>query len=167
MLLCPRCAGATLIETNGPGSAQKNIHRVYPEDRHAALEVEHLPPKVANHYRKARRALDAGLPDSVAVELRRTLEAAADDVGVKAEHAPLASAIEKMMEEGLVAKPFGEVLNHVRVVGNAGAHASDTEVTDEEARRALRFTTQVLRNLFEIPGELRAITEETNDRDAD
>jgi hypothetical protein len=35
-----------------------------------------------------------------------------------------------------------------------GAHHTDEQLTDVEVLRALRFTTQVLRNLFEVPGEL-------------
>jgi hypothetical protein len=38
-----------------------------------------------------------------------------------------------------------------------GAHASDQEVSNEEAATALRFTTQVLRNLFEVPAELQKL----------
>jgi hypothetical protein len=39
-----------------------------------------------------------------------------------------------------------------RVLEAVGAHAS--HVDEKTARRALQFTTQVLRNLFEIPAEL-------------
>jgi len=49
------------------------------------------------------------------------------------------------------------VLGHIRKIGNMGAHASDQEVSNEEAATALRFTTQVLRNLFEVPAELQKL----------
>jgi hypothetical protein len=39
-----------------------------------------------------------------------------------------------------------------RVLEAVGAHAS--HVDEKTARRALQFTTQVLRNIFEIPAEL-------------
>jgi hypothetical protein len=42
----------------------------------------------------------------------------------------------------------------IRVLEAVGAHAS--HVDEKTARRALQFTTQVLRNLFEIPPELAA-----------
>ena len=35
---------------------------------------------------------------------------------------------------------------------------SDERVDDETAERVLEFTTQLLRNLFEVPEELRLIT---------
>jgi hypothetical protein len=40
-------------------------------------------------------------------------------------------------------------------------HATDEKVDEQTARRALRFTTQVLRNLFEIPAELGALDQGT------
>ena len=45
----------------------------------------------------------------------------------------------------------------IRVLEAVGAHASD--VDEKKARRALQFTTQVLRNLFEIPTEPAARSE--------
>ena len=44
-----------------------------------------------------------------------------------------------------------------RVLEAVGAHAS--HVDEKTARRALQYTTQVLRNLFEIPAELAARSE--------
>ena len=48
-----------------------------------------------------------------------------------------------------------------RVLEAVGAHAS--HVDEKTARRALQFTTQVLRNLFEIPPELAARSEPEDD----
>jgi hypothetical protein len=42
----------------------------------------------------------------------------------------------------------------VRRIGNVGAHAADERIDGDTAFRVLRFTTQALRNLFEIPKEL-------------
>ena len=62
-----------------------------------------------------------------------------------------------MISEGLVTKDFGDVLTHVRKLGNLGAHYSDEVLTEAEVLRALRFTTQFLRNVFEVPGELEEL----------
>jgi len=47
-----------------------------------------------------------------------------------------------------------------RKVGNQGAHHTDERLEAPEVERALRFTTQVLRNLFEVPGELTELEAE-------
>lgn len=151
---CPRCAGAILLETNGENASPPKVEMALPEDERVGAEVEHLPADVAGFYADAQRVLDANVPDAAAVQLRKTLEAAAGYFGIG--DGPLVARIEKLIEEGLITKRFGEVLDHVRKLGNVGAHASDVTVDEESARRAPRFTTQVLRNLFEIPAELSA-----------
>ena len=45
----------------------------------------------------------------------------------------------------------------IRVLEAVGAHAS--HVDEKTARRALQFTTQILRNLFEIPAQVAARSE--------
>lgn len=151
---CPRCGGAVLLETNGANQRPGAVLKAVPEDERAGAQVEHLPEDVGRFYADAQRVLDANVPDAAAVQLRKTLEAAASHFGIG--DGPLVTRIEKLIEEGLITKRFGEVLDHVRKLGNVGAHASDVTVDEESARRALRFTTQVLRNLFEIPAELSA-----------
>jgi hypothetical protein len=157
LLTCPQCGGAVVIETNGPGEEPPQILKVVPEDDQTGEQVSQLPPDVDRYYAQAQRVLDAGVPDAAAVQLRKTLEAAAahfEELKIKPKDT-LVARIQKMIDAGLITKQFGEVLDRVRVVGNAGAHPSDEEVDEVNVRRALRFTTQVLRNLFEIPAELK------------
>ncbi len=111
----------------------------------------------------ALTVLQAGVSDAAAVQLRRTLEAAAAHFGVAPY--PLVKAIRALIDKGLVTASFGEVLGHIRELGNMGAHASDARIGQEAAERAMRFTTQVLRNLFEIPAELERLGKSAADDD--
>jgi hypothetical protein len=142
-----------MVETSPPGTIS-TIQMTIP-DEGADLRVAHLPADVTEFYTAALRVLEAGVPDAAAVQLRRTLEAAAAHRGV--DKGPLVQRIKNLIDAGLITTDFAKVLDHIRVVGNVGAHAGDTRVDDATARRALGFTTQVLRNLFEIPAELGAI----------
>jgi hypothetical protein len=151
---CPQCGGFVALEGHGPKASATAPRREYPEAG-ADIRVGHLPDDVAEFYAAAIRVLDAGVPDAAAVQLRRTLEAAAARHGVTT--GPLVKRIEKLIEKGLITNEFARVLDHIRKVGNVGAHATDERVDEETARRALLFTTQVLRNLFEIPAELEAL----------
>jgi DNA-directed RNA polymerase subunit RPC12/RpoP len=156
LISCPRCAGAVLLEHSPSNISNIYVSNVFPsEDRD--VDVSHLPEDVSSYYRDAIRAMDASLPDAAAVQLRRTLEAAAAHFGH--DNGPLIRRVRDLITEGLITKTFGEVLNEVRRLGNLGAHATDERVDEAEATRALRFTTQVLRNLFEIPTELEQIRE--------
>ncbi len=154
-MTCPACGGAIAVETSSPQETSNHEIGVVPEEIRV-IDVDHLPEDVARYYGDARRVLLAGVPDAAAVQLRRTLEAAAAHFEVKA--FPLASAIKKLTDKGLITKQFSEVFDHVRSVGNIGAHATDARLEHAEVDRALRFTTQVLRNLFEIPAQLAALS---------
>jgi hypothetical protein len=156
-LSCPRCAGFIALETSAPNHAPE-IRSQFPEHG-SEINVESLPPDVEAYYRGAIRVMQAGVPDAAAVQLRRTLEAAAAHHGV--DSGALVQRIKRLIAEGKITNEFGDVLHHIREVGNVGAHAGESAVDDETAERALRFTTQVLRNLFEIPAQLKAIGPES------
>ena len=154
---CPRCAGVTMLETNLGNQSPPKVLLAVPEDRRDAAKVDHLPNDVARFYADAQRVLDSDVPDAAAVQLRKTLEAAAAHFGIDNERTPLVARIRKLIDEGLITKEFSKALDQVRKLGNVGAHASNQTVDEASARKALKFTTQVLRNLFEIPAELAAM----------
>ncbi|MFJ4034579.1 DUF4145 domain-containing protein [Streptomyces griseoluteus] len=153
---CPSCGSAVLIEHGDPNSRYRSPITVVPAGREVEASVRHLPEDVERYYLGAMRVLRVGVPDAAAVQLRRTLEAAAAHFGIR--ERVLMKSIEKLIEDGHVTQSFAPVLHHIRAVGNVGAHASDENVDQATAEGALRFTTQLLRNLFEVPGELNDLT---------
>ncbi|UUE28487.1 DUF4145 domain-containing protein (plasmid) [Rhodococcus qingshengii] len=160
ILSCPDCARLTILEHTEPGM-RDDLIRVSPESLEESSVVKHLPEDVAKYFGDARRAIDADIPDAAAVQLRRTLEAAAKNRGIQEK--VLFRSIEKLIADGHVTSSFSGALDHVRVVGNQGAHAGDESVSEAQAEQAYRFTTQLLRNLFEVPGELDLLAKESND----
>ncbi|MFF8975406.1 DUF4145 domain-containing protein [Streptomyces cellulosae] len=155
---CPSCGNAVLIEHGDPNARYASPIRVVPAGKEAETTIRHLPEDVERYYLGAMRVLRVGVPDAAAVQLRRTLEAAAAHFGIK--ERVLMKSIEKLIEDGHVTQSFAPVLHHIRAVGNVGAHASDEDVDQATAEGALRFTTQLLRNLFEVPGELEELTKQ-------
>ncbi len=157
LLFCPRCAKPIIIRHSGGNSSDTSAVEVIP-DVLGVTDVQHLPEDVGGYYHDAKRVMDAGVPDAAAVQLRRTLEAAARHNGIS--QGPLVARIKGLIEGGKITTDFGAVLHHVRKVGNLGAHDTDERLDEPTVRRAFRFTTQVLRNLFEIPAELRELEAE-------
>lgn len=162
-LACPNCASMTLVEVridSTPSLTQAEVLdryeiteiRVVPSNGAAIATVKHLPADVEKFFLSANRVLAAGEPDAAAVQLRKTLEAAAAQKGVTEK--TLYKSVEKLIEQGMITTDFSKLLDHVRKIGNMGAHYTDEELGQTEVERSLRFTTQVLRNLFEVPGEL-------------
>lgn len=162
-LSCPRCAGVISIETSFNIIPSRFVQVV--PDKKDDIEVEHLPEDVKQYYQNAITALNAGIASSAAVELRRTLEAAAKTHDV--EERTLVKAVEKLVEKGLITTSFSSVLSHVRKIGNQGAHATDVQLSEDEVRLALSFTTQMLRNLFEVPENLKRIEEPAQEEQTD
>jgi hypothetical protein len=119
-----------------------------------------MPDDVAKYFADAQRVMDAGVPDAAAVQLRKTLEAATAHKGIS--ERTLVKSIEALISQQLVTKDFSDLLHHVRKIGNVGAHHTDETVTQEELERVMRFTTQILRNLFEVPGELEGLGGDQN-----
>lgn len=164
LLMCPRCAAPNVVELKADPNGYKDqseieILHTFPDGPESAYTVDHLPGNVAEYLATSVRVLQAGVPDAAAVQLRRTLEAAASEKGALDQKKPLVKAIEKLIDEGHVTVDFGKALGHVRKVGNQGAHFTDKKLSDDDVRRALLFTIQLLRNLFEVPGVLKEIAE--------
>jgi hypothetical protein len=153
---CPACGGVTVVETTGP-EYKPIIIDVQPAGDPSA-SIDGLPDDVERPYADAIKVLRAGVPDAAAVQLRKTLEAAA--AHYDATERTLVKSIEKLIKDGHVTVAFGDALHHVRQVGNVGAHYTDARVDEDTARRALRFTTALLRNLFEVPAELGKLQQE-------
>ncbi|MFE1770053.1 DUF4145 domain-containing protein [Streptomyces sp. NPDC059008] len=152
---CPACGNAVMVRHGAPDSDDIRAYEVVPTAKHAETDIKHLPDDVSRYYKDALRVLRVGVPDAAAVQLRRTLEAAAAHYEIKEKI--LMRSIDKLIADGHVTQSFAPLLHHIRSIGNVGAHASDERVDQEAAERALRFTTQLLRNLFEIPGELEEL----------
>ena len=165
-LSCPRCGKVTTIEMSMEHEVNSGdstiaptsdviVLRAIPSGEDADVSVGHLPDDVRGFYQDAFRVLQAGVPDAAAVQLRKTLEAAAAHKGIREQQ--LVTSIRKLVEDGYVTLDFKDVMTHIRQIGNSGAHYTDVLLTAPEVERSLRFTTQVLRNLFEVPGELNEL----------
>jgi ribosomal protein S27AE len=146
---CPSCGGAILLETDDTDS----LKAVLPE-RVGNWSVLHLPGAVERDWIEAIKVFDVAAYQSTVVACGRTLEAAADELGVEAN--TLDRRIRKMLEDGLITVGFGDAMTYVRLIRNTGAHAGET-VSPESAEGTMRFTLQALRLLYEVPGELKRL----------
>jgi hypothetical protein len=136
----------------------------YPSSPAEAWEVRHLEGAVARDWGDAARVFRVQAFEAAVVMCGRTLEAAADKLGI--EGRTLQSRITKMLDAGLITEDFRAAMDYVRLIRNVGAHAGDP-VGQESADGTMRFTQQALRMLFEVPGELHRLTDRPEELDSD
>lgn len=100
---CPACAGTIAIETNGRGANPPLEIAAFPSLQDGVnADVRHLPEDVQRYYIDAKTVLLAAVPDAAAVQLRRTLEAAAAHFGH--DDGPLVGRITGLIEDGLITR---------------------------------------------------------------
>ncbi len=142
---CPACGGLINLELQGD-----NVIKVVPEAI-GDWEVGHLADEIARDWREAVSVYRVGAHASAVVMCGRTLEAAANLLGIDGR--TLQQRIQRMIKEGQITAQFGDAMDYVRLIRNTGAHAGAV-VSQQSAEGTMRFTQQALRLLFEVPGEL-------------
>jgi hypothetical protein len=112
-----------------------------------------VPPDIAGVFEEAVRALHAECPRASAVMARRTLEAITVKKGETS--GVLADRLKNLATRGVLQPTLFDWAKEVRLVGNAGAHFDPiNNVSKEDAKELVSFVRELLRYLYELPGEL-------------
>jgi hypothetical protein len=111
------------------------------------------PKDISECFSEAASALYANCPRAAAVMARRTLEAVCADK--KETQGTLAQRLESLRASGVLLPTLADWAKEVRLIGNAGAHFDPIQtVTIEDAGQLAAFVTELLKYLYELPGEL-------------
>lgn len=147
--ICPACGGAAAFESTA--DAGDTFVGATPTAIPDEWSVGHLPEQIERDWHEAGQVFKVGAYASAVVACGRTLEAAADALGI--EGRSLQQRLKRMRDGGLVTVQFAEAMDYARLIRNTGAHAG-SPVSRDSASGTMRFTLQALRMLFEVPGEL-------------
>lgn len=104
---------------------------------------------------EAHTCLSARTSKAAAAMARRALQGVCIDKG--AAKGRLVDQIKGLVKSGSLAGPLGEWADHVRLLGNVGAHPGDDgldTVSKDEAEDVVRFLDELLRWTYEMPWEL-------------
>lgn len=112
-----------------------------------ALDVS-VPEGVARIYEEAAR-IKAIAPNAFAVQIRRALEALCKDRGAKA--GALARQLQELSDRGEIPKTLPEASEVLRLIGNVGAHASDTDVHPLQAAAIDSFFKAIVEYVYVSP----------------
>jgi hypothetical protein len=135
-----------------PGSVSKvqdiSFEQVWPP---SSIFSSDVPERIRTIYEEAR-LVKRRSPSSFVVQLRRAFEALAKDR--KAEGRDLYRQIQWLIEQEQLPNMFAEMMDIARMIGNAGAHDSETDVTPEDAQVSDRFFKAIVEYLYVAPALL-------------
>ncbi len=130
-------------EDYGGGFALDDPVILYPAPRRLSMDV---PQLLRNEWEDARRSFEAKLYKPCAVMVRSTVEGTCELNGVKEK--TLGQALRKMRADDKIDDTLYQWSDMLRVVGNQGAHFTETPVTREDAQDALAFAEALLDHIY-------------------
>ena len=164
VLRCPSCSGLTLrlYDWSDFLDPQDVVVRVlYPQPRDASG----LPPAVASEYAKAQRVRGID-PDYFAVGVRRTLEAICSDQGFPRTNKrdSLYARLQRLAQAGSLPSVFVGMADHLKDLGNLGAHPDDAAVDVEDVADADEFMEAILEYLYRAPRQVELVRTRLRER---
>jgi Domain of unknown function (DUF4145) len=118
---------------------------VFPQQASMSRSV---PSEVKRFFLEAQRVKHAS-PTAFAVLARRVLEEVCRSKGVR--KANLSASLKELAKQGVLPPVLAEASDLVRLVGNAGAHSSNTDVTVPQVWSIESFLKAVIEYLFIAP----------------
>jgi hypothetical protein len=130
-------------EDYGAGFDDDEAMIVYPAPHRISTLV---PAGLRREWEEARTCLDSKAYAACVVMVRRTLEGACKEEGVKKR--TLAQSLRELHAQGLIDGTLAEWADTLRVAGNQGAHYTGRPVAREDAEDALAFAEALLDHLY-------------------
>jgi hypothetical protein len=145
LVQCDRCDQPTLEirEDYGEGFDVDEPGIIYPAPRRLSNNV---PSGLRREYAEAQICLGAKAYAACVVMVRRTLEGACAELGIKKRN--LAQALVELQKQGMIDGDLLEWANALRVAGNMGAHYTGETVTRQDAEDSLAFAEALLDHIY-------------------
>lgn len=158
--ICPGCheigIGVQLVDDDRKTSAKL----LWPNDSLPNRAPVDVNSEIKKAYNEARQIISIS-PQSAAVLARRCVQhVIREKLGIK--ERTLFVEIAKAIQRSELSKPTRDSLDHVRQIGNWGAHPSESEtdpantiieVSRAEAEYTIRVLEMLFRDLYELPAE--------------
>lgn len=167
---CPRCDGVSMVvqDFEGPAISHglevdswSNGKQVFPARGRTLPDA--LPSRVERACREAIVCEEARAWLATAVMAGRALEAVAKEHDASTKN--LADGLAKMKAAGVISDELLAWSQELRFLRNIGAHASDQDISEEDARDALDFLEAIIETIYvlrERHAKMRARREGSN-----
>lgn len=155
---CVRCGSPAVLmcsRHDGEGPEWSDYRQLFPRPARTVDSTLALPTQVRTSFLEAVRCESAEAWLATSVMVRRTLEAIGKefDPAVKSPQ----KALEALKTKGVISQEMWEWGDHLRFLGNIGAHPSADEVGKQDASDALDFLQAIIETIFRLRMQFGAL----------
>ncbi len=148
---CPSCDGplvglTSTFEDFGNGWQYDNAERVWPAPSTVQLGAS-VPEPVRRDIKDAQKCIAHGIYSAAVVLCGRALERLTKE---KAPGKTLANGLAELKSQGTIDERLFQWASALRKERNLGAHATDEEVTKENAQDVLAFTVAIFEYVYTL-----------------
>jgi hypothetical protein len=126
-----------------PVEASQDVQRLFQE----AVKIKHIAPSLC------------------AVGIRKCLEALCKDKG--ATKKDLSSNVRELASKGILPEILVQMMDSSRIIGNLGAHAGSSEVTEDDANVLIDFCLAILEYVYVAPSKIASVQRRLDSLKAD
>jgi len=150
---CEEC-GQPIVAQNWGAEADsthggKEFRTIYPIDEKTARKIQFdLPATISKSYDDAVKCEQTEAWNPCIVMIGRALEAVAKDYNPKIK--TISTGLKKMHAEGVISNELFEWANEIRILRNIGAHATEEDVEEVDARESLDFLQAILETIYHL-----------------
>ena len=147
---CQYCNGPGIFTTSdSPDEARpESLRRVFP--LHRSMLACQLPVIAQKSYEEALRCEEAKAWLASVVMVGRTLEAVCKEHFPEEKSLSIFRGIDRLYAEGIISEQLKTWANELRILRNIGAHATEIEVSEPDAKEAIDFLRAILENLYDL-----------------
>jgi len=152
MAFCPSCGGVFLhVAATSEPSGHVHEAMLFPAAGHRGIPG--LPEPVRRTYGSAQSCFETGNFEPCVVMCRKCIEAMCVSFGV--ESGRLVDRLRELRDSGRLETRLFEWADHLRLVGNDGAHDSDGRISKQDAADSLDFVEAILLYTFTLEKRFR------------
>lgn len=152
---CKRCGGISIYASaeyfDNPDDLNSAI-LLYPQEK----SLEGVPQKVKESYAEAKRIKKIS-PYAFAVMIRRAMEFLCKDQNAQGKN--LNSMLKDLSNKEIIPKTLSEMTDVLRILGNLGAHASDTKIDMGDVNILNDFFLAVVEYIYTAPEKIKRYKE--------
>lgn len=153
---CSQCSSPGIVKTRTARDFDLNKPSEQLHPPVGLVQSSNIPPLVAESYREAKLCQKSRANIATAVMARRTLEATAQSFDPSARN--LFEGLRAMKDQGVISEELFAWGDHLRFLGNIGAHPKEGEaVSTDDTRDLMQFLDAIIETIYVLRPRFEAM----------